>query len=54
MNKEEILNKVVAYSRTKASEGHEYAYAFGMMSVLLTDKQLELLEKLAQDQGVSV
>jgi hypothetical protein len=45
MDRQEILNKVLEYSKTKSSEGYHYAYAFGMLSVMLTDKQLKDLEK---------
>jgi hypothetical protein len=45
MDRQEILNKVLEYSKTKSIEGYHYAYAFGMLSVMLTDKQLKDLEK---------
>ena len=45
MDRQEILNKVLDYSKTQAIEGYHYAYAFGMLSVMLTDKQLKDLEK---------
>lgn len=45
MNRQEILDKVLEYSRTQAVEGYEYAYAFGMLSTMLTDEQLQNLEK---------
>ena len=45
MNRQEILDKVLEYSKTQALEGYEYAYAFGMLSVILTDKQLKDLER---------
>jgi hypothetical protein len=45
MNRQEILDKVLEYSKTQALEGYEYAYAFGMLSVMLTEEQLKDLEK---------
>jgi hypothetical protein len=45
MDRQEILNKVLEYSKTKSIEGYHYAYAFGMLSVMLTDKQLKDLER---------
>jgi hypothetical protein len=45
MDRQEILNKILDYSKTKSIEGYHYAYAFGMLSVILTDKQLKDLEK---------
>jgi hypothetical protein len=45
MDRQEILNKVLDYSKTQAIEGYHYAYAFGMLSTMLTDEQLKDLEK---------
>jgi len=41
----DILRKIVDFSKTKATEGYHYSYAFGYISVILTDKQLKNLEK---------
>jgi hypothetical protein len=40
-----ILNQILDYSKTKSLEGYHYAYAFGMLSVILTDRQLKDLQK---------
>ena len=45
MDRQEILNKILDYSKTKSLEGYHYAYAFGMLSVILTNEQLKDLEK---------
>ena len=45
MDRQEILNKVLDYAKSQAVEGYEYAYAFGMLSTMLTDEQLQNLEK---------
>ena len=45
MDRQEILNKVLDYAKSQAVEGYHYAYAFGMLSVMLTDEQLKDLEK---------
>ena len=45
MDRNEILNKVLDFAKTKSSEGYHYAYAFGFISAVLTDEQLKDLEK---------
>jgi hypothetical protein len=45
MDRNEILDKVLEFAKTKSSEGYHYAYAFGMLSVMLTEEQLKDLEK---------
>jgi hypothetical protein len=49
MDRNEILNKVLEYSKTKSIGGYEYAYAYGMLSVMLTDKQLKDLERVIKN-----
>ena len=41
----EILKKIVDFARTKSIEGYDYPYAFGYISVVLTDEQLLDLER---------
>ena len=45
MDRNEILNKVLDFAKTKSPEGYHYSYAFGYISVVLTDEQLKDLEK---------
>ena len=40
-----ILNKVLEFAKTRTAEGYHYSYAFGYISVVLTDEQLLNLEK---------
>jgi hypothetical protein len=49
MDRNEILKKVLEYSKTKSIGGYEYAYAFGMISVMLTDRQLKDLERITKN-----
>jgi hypothetical protein len=48
IDRQEVLNQVLEYAKTQASTGSEYAYAFGMISVILDDNQLEVLRKVAR------
>jgi hypothetical protein len=45
MDRNEILDKVLEFAKTKSSEGYHYSYAFGYISAVLTDEQLKDLEK---------
>jgi hypothetical protein len=48
MDRQQVLNQVLDYAKSKASQGSHYAYAFGMISVLLTDNQLKDLERVTK------
>ena len=43
--RDEILNKVLKHAEKEATPGYHYSYAFGYISVLLTDEQLKQLER---------
>ena len=43
--KDEILKKVLKHAEKEATPGYHYSYAFGYISVLLTDEQLKQLER---------
>ena len=43
--RDEILKKVLEFSKKNSIEGYHYSYAFGYVSVILTDEQLKNLEK---------
>jgi hypothetical protein len=43
--RDEILNKVLEFAKKNSIEGYHYSYAFGYVSVILTDEQLKNLEK---------
>ena len=45
MDRDEVLNKVLEFAKTKSAEGYHYAYAFGFIGAVLTDEQLKDLEK---------
>jgi hypothetical protein len=48
IDREEVLQQVLDYAKTQCSSGSQYAYAFGMISVLLDESQLEVLKKVAR------
>ena len=41
----DILNKILEHAKNNSPEGYHYSYAFGYVSVILTDEQLKDLEK---------
>ena len=43
--RDEILNKVLKHAEKEATPGYHYSYAFGYISVVLTDEQLKQLER---------
>jgi hypothetical protein len=49
MDRDEILNKVLEYAGERSTPNAKYAYAFGMLSVMISDADLKKLEKIVKN-----